>query len=192
MTTLALLNADRGLVPADRRAGLSPAFRRANETREMTNETERPKAKLFLVDDHALVREQLTALIQREADMEVCGEAADGPTALAFVRQDEPDLVILDLSLKRASGLDLLKVLKKLRPKLAVLVLSMHDEILYAERALRAGAMGYITKEEAIINILPAIRQVLAGQTYLSDQMARNLAGKTVSGGRTISGGIRI
>ena len=158
----------------------------------MTNETERPKAKLFLVDDHALVREQLTALIQGEADMEVCGEAADGPTALAFVRQDEPDLVILDLSLKRASGLDLLKVLKKLRPKLAVLVLSMHDEILYAERALRAGAMGYITKEEAIINILPAIRQVLAGQTYLSDQMARHLAGKTVSGGRTTSGGIRV
>jgi DNA-binding NarL/FixJ family response regulator len=88
--------------------------------------------------------------------------------------------------------LDLLKVLKKLRPKLAVLVLSMHDEILYAERALRAGAMGYITKEEAIINILPAIRRVLAGQTYLSDQMARHLAGKTVSGGRTASGGIRI
>src|ERR1039457_3748982 len=153
----------------------------------MSNETERPKAKLFLVDDHALVREQLTALIQREADMEVCGEAAAGPPALAFVAQDE-----LDLSLKRASGLDLLKVLKKLRPKLAVLVLSMHDEILYAERALRAGAMGYITKEEAIINILPAIRQVLAGQTYLSDQMARHLAGKTVTGGRTTSGGIRV
>src|ERR1039457_729971 len=94
MTTLTLLNADRGLVPAHRKAGLSPEFRRANKTREMTNETERPKAKLFLVDDHALVREQLTALIQRETDMEVCGEAADGPTALAFVRQDEPDLVI--------------------------------------------------------------------------------------------------
>src|ERR1019366_6332335 len=192
MTTLALLNADRGLVPADRKAGLSSEFRKANKTLEMSNETERPKAKLFLVDDHALVREQLAALIQREADMEVCGEAADAPTALALVRQVEPDLVILDLSLKRASGFDLLKVLKKLRPKLAVLVLSMHDEILYAERALRAGAMGYITKEEAIINILPAIRQVLAGQTYLSDQMARHLAGKTVTGGRTTSGGIRI
>ena len=179
-------------MPADRKAGLSSEFRKANKTLEMSNETERPKAKLFLVDDHALVREQLTALIQRETDMEVCGEAADAPTALALVRQDEPDLVILDLSLKRASGLDLLKVLKKLRPKLAVLVLSMHDEILYAERALRAGAMGYITKEEAIINILPAIRRVLAGQTYLSDQMIRHLAGKTMSGGRTVSGGIRV
>ena len=120
----------------------------------MSNETERPKAKVFLVDDHPLVREHLTALIQQEADLEVCGEAADAPTALALIKQQEPDLVILDISLKRSSGLDLLKDLKELRPKLAVLVLSMHDETLYAERALRAGALGYITKEEATVNVL--------------------------------------
>jgi DNA-binding NarL/FixJ family response regulator len=147
---------------------------------------------VFLVDDHPLVREHLTALIQREADLEVCGEAGDEPTALLLVSRHEPDLVILDVSLKRASGLDLLKALKKLRPKLLVLVLSMHDETLYAERALQAGAMGYITKEEATVNILPAIRRVLGGRVYLSDRMTAHLAGKLASGERAVAGEIRI
>ena len=169
-----------------------PVFRRTKKIQAMSNETERPRAKVFLVDDHPLVREQLGALIQREADLEVCGEAEDGPTALSLIKWQEPDLVILDVALKSSSGLDLLKALKKLQRKLAVLVLSMHDETLYAERALRAGAMGYITKEDAIINILPAIRRVLAGQVYLSDRMARHLAVKTGSGEPTAFGGIRI
>jgi DNA-binding NarL/FixJ family response regulator len=153
----------------------------------MSNEIARPKAKLFLVDDHPLVREQLTALIQREVDLEVCGEAGDGLTALSLICRHEPDLVILDVSLKRSSGLDLLKVLKQLQPKLLVLVLSMHDETLYAERALLAGAMGYITKEEATINILSAIRRVLGGQVYLSDRIAGHLAGKLGRGGRAVA-----
>jgi DNA-binding NarL/FixJ family response regulator len=127
---------------------------------------------VFLVDDHPLVREHLTALIQQEADLEVCGEAADAPSALTLIHQRNPDLVILDISLKRSHGLDLLKDLKEFRPKPAVLVLSMHDETLYAKRALRAGALGYITKEEATVNILSAIRRVLAGQVYLSARMA--------------------
>jgi DNA-binding NarL/FixJ family response regulator len=127
---------------------------------------------VFLVDDHPLVREHLTALIQQEADLEVCGEAADVPSALTLIQQRNPDLVILDISLKRSHGLDLLKDLKEFRPKPAVLVLSMHDETLYAKRALRAGALGYITKEEATVNILSAIRRVLAGQVYLSARMA--------------------
>jgi DNA-binding NarL/FixJ family response regulator len=122
----------------------------------------------------------------------VCGEAADAPTALALVRQYEPDLVVLDLSLKRASGLDLLKALKELRPKLAVLVLSMHDETLYAERALRAGALGYITKEDATVSILTAIRQVLAGQVYLSDRMAGLMIGKLVSMERAPAEEVRV
>ena len=138
----------------------------------MSNKSERPKARVFLVDDHPLVREHLTALIQQEADLEVCGEAADAPSALTLIHQRNPDLVILDISLKRSHGLDLLKDLKGFRPKPAVLVLSMHEETLYAERALRAGALGYITKEEAIVNILSAIRRVLAGQVYLSARMA--------------------
>ena len=138
----------------------------------MSNKSERPKARVFLVDDHPLVREHLTALIQQEADLEVCGEAADAPSALTLIHQRNPDLVILDISLKRSHGLDLLKDLKRFRPKPAVLVLSMHEETLYAERALRAGALGYITKEEATVNILSAIRRVLAGQVYLSARMA--------------------
>lgn len=138
----------------------------------MSNKSERPKARVFLVDDHPLVREHLMALIQQEADLEVCGEAADAPSALTLIHQRNPDLVILDISLKRSHGLDLLKDLKGFQPKPAVLVLSMHEETLYAERALRAGALGYITKEEATVNILSAIRRVLAGQVYLSARMA--------------------
>jgi DNA-binding NarL/FixJ family response regulator len=147
----------------------------------MSNKSERPKARVFLVDDHPLVREHLTALIQQEADLEVCGEAADAPSALTLIRQHNPDLVILDISLKRSHGLDLLKDLNEFRPKPAVLVLSMHDETLYAERALRAGALGYITKEEATVNILSAIRRVLAGQVYLSVRMAGPVMERLVS-----------
>ena len=171
---------------------MRPESRGAKKTHKMSNKTGRPKARVFLVDDHPLVREHLTALIQREADLEVCGEAADAPAALALIKQQEPDLVILDISLKRSSGLVLLKHLKELQPKLAVLVLSMHDETLYAERALRAGALGYITKEEATVNILSAIRQVLGGQLYLSDRMAGPVTEKLVSAGRAFAEEVRI
>jgi DNA-binding NarL/FixJ family response regulator len=154
----------------------------------MTNEAERRKSRVFLVDDHPLVREHLTALLQREADLEVCGEAPDAPTARSLITRQEPDLVILDISLKRSHGLELLKDLKELRPKLPVLVLSMHDETLYAERALRAGAMGYITKEEATVSVLSAIRKVLAGEVYLSARMAGRMMQKMVKGGTDLAG----
>jgi DNA-binding NarL/FixJ family response regulator len=139
---------------------------------------------VFLVDDHPLVREHLTALIQREADLEVCGEAADAPTALSLISQRVPDLVILDISLKRSNGLELIKSLKELWPKLPVLVLSMHDEMLYAERSLRAGALGYITKEEATVNVVLAIRRVLGGQVYLSERMAGRMMKRMVGGAK--------
>jgi DNA-binding NarL/FixJ family response regulator len=138
----------------------------------MPNEAERVQARVFLVDDHALVREHLTALIEAEPDLGVCGTAEDAPTALALIRQSEPDLVILDISLKRSNGLDLLKDLKKLQPQPAVLILSMHEATFFVEQALQAGALGYITKEDATTNILRAIRRVLRGQVYLSDRMA--------------------
>ena len=128
--------------------------------------------KVFLVDDHALVREHLAALLQDEADLEVCGEAADAPTARTLIGQRQPDLVVLDISLKGSDGFELLKDLQASQPNLPVLMLSMHDEMLYAERALRAGARGYITKEDASVNMLGAIRQVLAGQVFLSERMA--------------------
>jgi DNA-binding NarL/FixJ family response regulator len=150
----------------------------------MWNETEKRKAKVFLVDDHPLVREHLTALIQREADLEVCGEAGDSPTALAMISRQSPDLVILDISLKRSNGLELVKHLKEMWPELPVLVLSMHDEMLYAERSLRAGALGYITKEEATVSVLSAVRKVLGGQVYLSERMAGRMMKRMVSGAK--------
>jgi len=148
----------------------------------MSNETEKHKARVFLVDDHPLVREHLTALIQAQPDLEVCGEAADAPAAMSLIARQAPDLVILDISLKRSNGLELIKQLKEMWPKLPVLVLSMHDEMLYAERSLRAGALGYITKEEATVNILSAVRRVLGGQVYLSERMAGRMMKKMVGG----------
>jgi DNA-binding NarL/FixJ family response regulator len=150
----------------------------------MANEPERRKWKVFLVDDHPLVREHLTALLQREQDLQVCGEAGDAPTALSLITRQQMDLVILDISLKRSHGLELLKDLQRLRPSLPVLVLSMHDETLYAERALLAGAMGYITKEEATVSVLSAVRKVLAGQVYLSERMAGRMMQKMVKGAK--------
>jgi DNA-binding NarL/FixJ family response regulator len=150
----------------------------------MWDETENRKARVFLVDDHPLVREHLTALIQREADLEVCGEAADAPTALELISRQSPDLVILDIALKQSNGLELIKDLKQRWPKLPVLVLSMHDEMLYAERSLRAGALGYITKEEATVNVLSAVRKVLGGEVYLSERMAGRVMKRMVSGAK--------
>jgi len=142
------------------------------------------RIRIFLVDDHPMIREHLHALIEREAGLLVCGEAEDAPTALERIRACRPDLVISDISLKGSHGLELLKDLKTWRPDLPVLILSMHEESLYAVRAIRAGAMGYITKQEATRNILSAIRKVLAGEVYLSDQMSarmmRGLVGKPV------------
>jgi DNA-binding NarL/FixJ family response regulator len=150
----------------------------------MSNRTkpEPAKTKVFLVDDHPLVREWLTQLIQRENDMAVCGEAEDVPEALAKIEQTRPNIVIADISLKKTHGLELVKDLQVRCPSLPVLVLSMHDESLYAERVLRAGAKGYITKQEATKKILLAIRQVLSGQIYVSEQMATRMLHKLVLG----------
>jgi DNA-binding NarL/FixJ family response regulator len=137
---------------------------------------------VFLVDDHPLVREWLTQVIQREDDLTVCGEADDAPEALEKILKIQPDIVIADISLKTSHGVTLVKDIKAQRPNLPVLVLSMHDESLYAERVLRAGAMGYITKQEATKKILHAIRQVLSGHIYVSENMASRMVHKLVAG----------
>ena len=137
---------------------------------------------VFLVDDHPLVREWLTQMIQRENELTVCGEAEDTHEALAKIEASNPDIVIADISLKSTHGLELVKDLQARRPALPVLVLSMHDESLYAERVLRAGARGYITKQEATKKILLAIRQVMAGQIYISEKMAARMVHKMVVG----------
>jgi DNA-binding NarL/FixJ family response regulator len=144
--------------------------------------SEQKKAKVFLVDDHPLVREWLSQLIQREGDLAVCGEAEDTQEALEKIEETKPDIVVADISLKSTHGLELVKDLQARLPSLPVLVLSMHDESLYTERVLRAGAKGYITKQEATKKILQAIRQVLSGQIYLSEKMATRMVHKMVQG----------
>jgi len=130
-----------------------------------------PRRRIFLVDDHALVREGLATLIEQEPDFLVCGEADDGPQAFERIAQTQPDAVIVDLSLGDDSGLDLIKRLQGLpRPPLT-LVLSMHDEAVYATRALRAGARGYVMKRETSGKIIAGLRQVLEGRLYLSEQV---------------------
>jgi DNA-binding NarL/FixJ family response regulator len=144
--------------------------------------SEPAKHGVFLVDDHPLVREWLTQFIQREHDLTVCGEAEDTQEAFKGIAETKPAIVIADISLKSTHGLELVKDLQVQYPDLPVLVLSMHDESLYAERVLRAGARGYITKQEATKKILLAIRQVIAGQIYISEKMASRMVHKMVMG----------
>jgi DNA-binding NarL/FixJ family response regulator len=143
-------------------------------------ETDSGKRKLFLVDDHPIVRQGLAQLINGEADLVVIGQGEDAYQSLRDIRSVKPDLVLVDVSLKDSDGIELLKELKAQAPELAVLVVSMHDESLYAERALRAGAGGYVMKQESPETLLAAIRAVLSGQVYVSDKMGATLLQRMV------------
>jgi DNA-binding NarL/FixJ family response regulator len=147
------------------------------------------KARIYLVDDHPLVRESLTNLIDQQPDMAVCGEAEDSVHAMRDIAARQPDIVILDISLKSSSGLELIKLIKAKLPRVGIIVLSMHDEKLYAERCIRAGARGYVMKGESTKRIIAAIRQVLEGKLCLSSQIAASFAekfvGKHAAGGET-------
>jgi DNA-binding NarL/FixJ family response regulator len=131
--------------------------------------------RILLVDDHPIVREQLTELIQREPDLVVCGEAEDANAAIKAAQVLRPDLAIVDITLKDTYGIELIKHLKTILPDLPILVLSMHDESLYGERALRAGANGYLNKQEATKKVIDAIRRVLAGEIYVSEKMSATI-----------------
>ena len=120
-----------------------------------------PKKKVFVVDDHPIVRQGLAQMVNREADLMVCGEAEDASSVLQAIVNVKPDILIVDISLNGPDGLDLLKNIRTRHPSLPVLILSMHDESIYAERALRAGANGYIMKHEAAEKVLGAVRQIL-------------------------------
>jgi DNA-binding NarL/FixJ family response regulator len=133
------------------------------------------RRKVLIVDDHPLVREGLTDLINKEKDMVVCGWAKDVPQTIGAIRKLNPDVVTIDISLENASGLDLMKEIKARFPDLPFLVLSMHQESIYAERAIRAGAKGYITKQEATKKVITAIRKVLEGRLYLSESVKEKL-----------------
>ena len=140
------------------------------------------KSRIFLVDDHPIMRQGLTALINQETDLEVCGEAEDASGALAGIDKTKPDLAVVDISLKNSNGIELIKDVKIRAPKLPVLVLSMHDESFYAERVLRAGAMGYVTKAEVSNVIVKGIRKVLAGEVYVSEALASKMLSRVVGG----------
>lgn len=139
--------------------------------------------RVVIVDDHPLFRERLAQLINHELDMEVCGEAENAAQGIQLIRNSSPDLAIVDITLKGSSGLELIKSIKALSIGTPVLVLSMHDEALYAERALRAGATGYITKHQAADEIIVAIRRVLAGEVYLSERMTASFLKSLTTGG---------
>jgi DNA-binding NarL/FixJ family response regulator len=140
------------------------------------------KAKVLLVDDHPLVREWLANLINQQSDLEVCAEADSAPKAMQMMGAANPEVAIVDISMEGGSGIELIKNIKASHPNVRVIVLSMHDEALYAERSLRAGARGYIMKREATKRVLQAIRCVLGGKLYLSDKMAMMMAEKFVDG----------
>src|SRR5277367_4028821 len=140
------------------------------------------KARIFVVDDHPIVRQGLTLLIDRERDLMVCGEAEEAQTAMQKITVCHPDILIVDISLNGPDGLDLLKNIRLKYPTLPVLILSMHDESIYAERALRAGANGYIMKQEATEKVLVAIRRILQGGVYLSERLTSTMIHQYVHG----------
>ena len=138
--------------------------------------------RVLIVDDHPIVRQGLALLINREADLVVCGDAEEADSALQRIETLKPHVVVVDLSLNGPDGLDLLKGIRMRDANLPVLILSMLDELLYAERALRAGANGYIMKQEATEQVLVALRRILEGEIYLSDRMADKLLHRFASG----------
>lgn len=138
------------------------------------------RSSVFVVDDHPLVRESLVALIGRQPDLIVRGQAEDSASAFAALLREPVDVVVVDLSLPGESGLELIKRLQALSPPPSILVLSMHDEAFYAERALRAGAMGYVMKQETTDKVITAIREIILGRPYVSSDIARQFTSKYV------------
>jgi len=144
-------------------------------------------AQILLVDDHPIVRQGICSLIESERGLMVYGEAEDAPSALALIEQARPDLVVVDLSLKHSNGLDLVLAIKERWQDVPILVLSMYDEEVYAERVMRAGASGYIMKQDASTKIITAIWDVLKGSTYVSENISSRLLQKMVKGGAVAS-----
>lgn len=140
------------------------------------------RRRVFIVDDHPIVREGLTLLINREPDLLVCGDAKEMHSALKTIYSLKPDILIVDISLNGPDGLDLLKNVRLRDPVLPILILSMHDESIYAERALRAGANGYIMKQEATERVLVALRRILNREIYLSDRIANKMLRQLATG----------
>jgi DNA-binding NarL/FixJ family response regulator len=144
------------------------------------------KTRVFVVDDHPIVRQGLALLINREQDLVVCGEAEEAQKAMQEITSRRPDIVVVDISLNGPDGLELLKNVRVRYPHLPVLILSMHDESIYAERALRAGANGYIMKQEATEKVLEALRRIVNREIYVSDRVANKMLQQYI-GGNTVA-----
>ncbi len=147
-----------------------------------------PKSRIFVVDDHPLVRDGMALLIGAEPDLQICGSTGSIHEALQQLAKVEPDLMIVDLSLKDGLSLDLIKTVKERYPKMRTLVVSAYDENLYAERALRNGASGYVNKQECEATLLLAIRTVLAGRRYVSDEILQRLVNQAIGDTESPSG----
>jgi DNA-binding NarL/FixJ family response regulator len=150
----------------------------------MSGNQKNQRCRLLLVDDHPAVREALALRIGVQRDLQVCGEAADMSEALRQVAETQPDLAVVDITLKTGDGIDLIKRIKERHEHVRILVWSMHSEELYAERALRAGALGYVNKDQATDRIIEAIRRVLEGKVYLSEAMIEAMLQRSVGGAR--------
>ncbi len=148
----------------------------------MSSRSVAKRTRIFVVDDHPIVRQGLSLMINQEPDLAVCGEAEEAHHALQEIAASNPDIVVIDISLNGPDGLDLLKMLRLRAPNLPVLILSMHDESVYAERALRAGANGYIMKQEATDKVLVALRRILNREIYVSDRIANKMLRHYVRG----------
>lgn len=144
------------------------------------------KNRVLVVDDHPIVRQGLALMINQESDLVVCGEAEEAMGAMHVLASAKPDILILDISLNGPDGIDLLKNVRNSYPTLPVLILSMHDESIYAERALRAGANGYIMKQEATERVLVALRRILGGEIYVSDRVANKMLKHYITGSGTV------
>jgi DNA-binding NarL/FixJ family response regulator len=141
--------------------------------------SEKP-VRIFIVDDHPLVREGLVGLVSQHPGLTVCGQAEDQASALAGIAKHAPDVAIVDLSLQTGSGLELIRTLRKQHPLVAVIVLSIHEDLAHVERALRAGASGYVTKRESTARIIEAVRQVRSGRMYVNPETLQRLAERSV------------
>ncbi len=161
---------------------MAKSAKKKAKSKASTPQTSAGDAKILIVDDHPIVRRGLVELIQSEPDLKVIGEAEDYHGALDQLKKGGFDLAIIDLTLADIGGLELIKQIKALYPDLPLLVLSMHDEALFAERALRAGARGYIMKQTGSEKLITAIRRVLSGEVYLSEKMASRVLGSMVGG----------
>ena len=137
--------------------------------------------KIAIVDDHSLIRRGLHQLFDDEVDMSVCGEAKNAAECLVMIKNTSPDVLVLDISLPDGSGLDLIRRIKAIKTDIAILVSSMHDETLFAERALQAGAMGYISKQEAAEHIIEAVRRIVQGKIYVSERMTERMLQKNLT-----------